>query len=89
MEDITDADYTHAKAVSTDFERKSLGEYNDLYIQCNPLLLADVFENFRNMCLEIYELDHILMNNIFLNLMFNIFKNYLNFVMIYHFYQKE
>ena len=36
--------------------QKSLGE-DDLYIQSNTLLLADVFENFQNMCLEIYELD--------------------------------
>ena len=57
MEDITDADYAHSKRVCKDFEIKNLGEYHDLYVQSNTLLLADVFENFRNMCLEIYELD--------------------------------
>ena len=57
MEDITDADYAHAKRVCKDFEIKHLGEYHDLYVQSDTLLLADVFENFRNMCLEIYELD--------------------------------
>ena len=57
MEDITDADYAHAKRVCKDFEIKNLGEYHDLYVQSNTLLLADVFENFRNMCLKIYELD--------------------------------
>ena len=31
--------------------------YHDLYVQSNTLLLADVFENFRNMCLEIYEFE--------------------------------
>ena len=36
---------------------KNVGEYHDLYVQCNILLLADVFENFSNMCLKIYELD--------------------------------
>ena len=57
MEDITDADYAHTKRVCKDFEIKNLGEYHDLYVQSNTLLLADVFENFRNMCLKIYELD--------------------------------
>ena len=52
MSNITDADYTHAKRVS-----KHLGGYHDLYAQSNTFLLADVFENFRNTCLEIYELD--------------------------------
>ena len=51
MEDITDADYAHG--VCKDFETKNLGEYHDLYVQSNTLLLADVFENFRNMCLKI------------------------------------
>ena len=57
MEDITDADYGHGKKVCKDFERKNLGECHDLYVQSDTLLLADVFENFRNMCLKIYELD--------------------------------
>ena len=34
-----------------------MGKYHDLYLKCNTLLLADVFENFRKMCLKIYELD--------------------------------
>ena len=57
MEDITDADCMHAKRVSKDFEIKNLGKYYDLYVQSNILLLTDFFENFRNMCLEIYEFD--------------------------------
>ena len=56
VEDITDADYAHAKRVCKDFEIKNLGECHDFYVQSNTLLFADVFENFRNMCLEIYEL---------------------------------
>ena len=57
MEDITDADYRHAKWICKDFEIKKLEEYRDLYVQSNTLLLADEFENFRNMCLEIHKLD--------------------------------
>ena len=57
MEDITDADYAQAKRVSKDFETENLGQYHDLYVHSDTLLLADEFENFRNMCLKIYELD--------------------------------
>ena len=53
MENITDADYANAKRVCKNFEIKSLGEYYDLYIQSDSLLLADVFENLRNICLKI------------------------------------
>ena len=57
MKDITDADYMHAKRVCKDFEIKHLGEYHDLYLKIDTLILADVFENFRKMCLKIYHLD--------------------------------
>ena len=57
MEVITDLDYNHAKGICKDFEIKHLGEYHDWYLKSDILLLADVFENFRQMCLEIYELD--------------------------------
>ena len=57
MEDITDADYMHAKRVCKDFKIKNLGEHHDLYVQSNTLLLGDVFENFRNMYLTIYQFD--------------------------------
>ena len=43
-----DEEYTHPKKVCKDFDIKTLGEYYDLYVQSNTLLLADVFENFRN-----------------------------------------
>ena len=39
------------------FWKKIYGEYYDLYVQSNTLLLTDVFENFRDMFLEIYDLD--------------------------------
>ena len=57
MEDITDADEMHAKRVCKDFEIKNLGEYHDLYLKSDTLLLADVFKNFRKMYLNIYHLD--------------------------------
>ena len=57
MKDITDADYAHAKRVCKDFEIKKIRKHYDLYVQSDTLLLADVFENFRNMCPEIYKLD--------------------------------
>ena len=50
MESITDSDYNYAKRISSDFETKYLGKYNDLCLKSNTLLLADVFENFRKMC---------------------------------------
>ena len=57
LEDITDEDYKHAQNVFEEFNIKILGEYHDLYVQSDILLLADVSENFRNECIEIYELD--------------------------------
>ena len=38
-------------------KNKNLGDFHDLYVQSDSLLLADVFENFRNMCIKVYELD--------------------------------
>ena len=57
MEDITDVDYKHAKIVFKNFINNNLGDYHDLYVQNDTILLADVFENFRNMCIKVYELD--------------------------------
>ena len=57
MEEITNANYMHGKRVCEDFEIKNLGEYHDLHLKSDTLLLADVFENFRKMCLKIYQLD--------------------------------
>ena len=57
MENITGADYTHAQRISKGFKIKHLGVYHNLYVQSDTLLLADVFENFGNMCLGIYELE--------------------------------
>ena len=57
MEDISDTDYKHANNVFKKFNLKNLGEYHDLYVRSDTLLLADVFENIRNTCLNNYELD--------------------------------
>ena len=57
LEGISDADYDHVKKVWEAFEIKILGEYHDLFVQCYILLLADLFKNFRDKCIEIYELD--------------------------------
>ena len=57
MEGIASVDYRHAKRVYKEFKSKILGDYHDLYVQSNILLLADVFENFRNKCIEIYDID--------------------------------
>ena len=57
IENITNADYAHAKRGCKDLEIKKLGEYHDQYVKNNILLLADIFQNFRNICLEICELD--------------------------------
>ena len=57
MEGITNADYKHPKWVWEDVEIKNLGEYYDLHVQSNTLLLTDVFESFYNKFIEIYEFD--------------------------------
>ena len=57
LEDITDEDYAHAQKIFKEFGLRNLCDYHDLYVQCDTLLLADVFEKFRNKCIEIYELD--------------------------------
>ena len=57
MENIDDIDYRHGNNVFKRFKLKNLGEYHDLYVQSDTLLLANIFQNFRNMCLQVYELE--------------------------------
>ena len=54
---ISDEDYAHAQKVWKTFKMKYFKDYHELYNEVDVLLLADVFENFRNICLENYELD--------------------------------
>ena len=54
---ITDEDYAHVQEVWKTYDCKTLGDYHDLYVATDVMLLADVFENFRKLCQEKYGLD--------------------------------
>ena len=56
-EDISDEDYRHAQKVWEEFNMEHLQDYHNLYNETDVLLLADVFESFRNICMENYKLD--------------------------------
>ena len=54
---ISEKDYQRANNVWNAFKRNTMGDYHDLYLMKDVLLLADVFEKFIKMCLDYYELD--------------------------------
>ena len=57
LDDISDADYEHAKNVYKTFKWKDFGDYHWLYLKTDVLLLVDIFEEFRRMSLQHYKLD--------------------------------
>ena len=56
-EEITEEEYNHARQVWDAFHCTSMGDYSDVYLKVDVVLLADIFENFRNLCLQVYKLD--------------------------------
>ena len=65
LEDISDSDYRQANKVFEVIKLNNIGDYHDLYVQVDTVQLTDIFENFRNTCHEIYELDPVIRKNIF------------------------
>ena len=57
MSNVSDEDYEHVQKVWDAFNIKNLGEYHDLYLKTDVILLSNVFEAFRDTCLEHYKLD--------------------------------
>ena len=57
MSGITSNDYQHAQRVWKEFKVRNLGDYHDLFLRMDVILLANVFEAFRDTCLEHYSLD--------------------------------
>ena len=57
MSDISDKDYSQAQKVWKGFNMKDLGEYHDLYLKTDTILLTNVSEAFKSTCLEHYSLN--------------------------------
>ena len=57
MSGVGDSEYEHARNVWREFKIRNMGEYHDLYLRTDTILLANVFESFRTVCMENYGLD--------------------------------
>jgi len=57
MGDIISERYAHAENAWQRFSSQTLGEYSDLYLKTDVLLLTDIFENFRKNCIASYDFD--------------------------------
>ena len=57
LKNTSKEDYKHAQNVWSYFNIKNIGDYNDLYVQSDTTQLADIFEQFKNLCLKEYKLD--------------------------------
>ena len=55
QEDITNKEHKHGRNVWKTYGMQNMGEYHDLYVQSDTIMLTDIFENFRNTCMKIYE----------------------------------
>ncbi|GBM44867.1 hypothetical protein AVEN_157095-1 [Araneus ventricosus] len=56
-EPVSDDDYQYAQRIWNIFNLQTLGDFHDLYVTSDVLLLADVFQNFRKLCLQFYKID--------------------------------
>ena len=56
-EEISDEDYNHVQTVWRSLKIENLGQYHDLYMKTDILLLADIFQNFQDLCLDFYKFD--------------------------------
>ena len=57
MSNVSEGDYEHVQRVWRELRIRNLGKYHDLYLETDLILLANVFEAFRDTCLEHYSLD--------------------------------
>ena len=62
-EGISHEDYEHAQLLWTTFNIQDVGQYSDIYLECDVLLLCEVTEDFCDMCSKSYKIDYDIMNH--------------------------